>query len=173
MTKQKHSIHLFIYFLLCLFLFISPLHASSLNPLENVVHFSPSSTGIYLGSPSIVRTPNGDLLVSMDMFGPKAPLTAERNEKIGLVFRSKDDGKTWRCAAEIPGCHWANLFVHKGAVYLLGCSTQFGSIVIRKSEDNGEDLDATARRTNRPFVSRRFGRRRSKISLRSNAHRRI
>lgn len=108
-----------------------------MNPLESVVHFSPACTKTYLGSPSIIRTPKGDLLVSIDLFGPGAPLTPDKKEKYGLIFRSSDEGKTWRFVAEIPGCHWANLFIHRGAIYLLGCSTEYGSIVIRKSEDDG------------------------------------
>ena len=37
----------------------------------------------------------------------------------------------------IAGAFWSSLFVHRGAVYLLGASQQYGSIVIRRSEDGG------------------------------------
>ncbi len=103
-----------------------------LDPLENVVHFSPSATGIYLGSPSIIRLDNGDLLAGMDMFGPNAP-----EPTVSLIFRSKDDGATWRYVTDITPSFWAGFFKHRGAVYYLGCSGPNKAIVIRKSEDHG------------------------------------
>ncbi len=105
--------------------------------LESVIHFSPTSTGIYLGSPSILRLPNGDLLASMDMFGKNAPVSVRDEYNIGLIFRSTDDGASWDFVTEIVGSFWANLFLHKGAVYLLGVSEQHGHIVIRRSDTNG------------------------------------
>jgi hypothetical protein len=101
-------------------------------PLEKVVHFSPASSGIYLGSPSLLRLENGDLLAGMDMFGKEAP-----RPTVSLIFRSTDNGATWRCVAELQGSFWANLFSHREAVYYLGCSDQNGAIVIRRSDDNG------------------------------------
>ncbi len=113
-------------------------YAETMNPLEHVVHFSPACTGIYLGSPSIVRTPNGDLLVSMDMFGPGAPRSeGTKQYNTALIFRSCDDGDTWRYVTCVQNTFWASLFVHRGKVYYLGCSEAYGSIVIRRSDDNG------------------------------------
>ena len=37
----------------------------------------------------------------------------------------------------IANAFWSTLFLHRGAVYLLGTSQQYGSVVIRKSEDGG------------------------------------
>ena len=34
-------------------------------------------------------------------------------------------------------CYWSGLFAHGSAVYILGTSQQYGSIVIRRSEDGG------------------------------------
>jgi hypothetical protein len=37
----------------------------------------------------------------------------------------------------IANAFWSTLFIHRGSVYLLGTSQQYGSIVIRRSEDGG------------------------------------
>ncbi len=103
------------------------------DPLEHVIHFSPASSGIYLGSPSLIRLENGDLLAGMDMFGPNAP-----RPTVSLIFRSRDEGETWRCISEIKSSFWANLFQHGGQLYYFGTSNQNGSIVIRRSDDGGE-----------------------------------
>ena len=34
-------------------------------------------------------------------------------------------------------CYWSSLFVHNGSVYILGTSQQYGSIMIRRSDDGG------------------------------------
>ncbi len=109
-----------------------PAAGEILDPLENVIHFSPASTKIYLGSPSLIRLENGDLLAAMDMFGPNAP-----KPPVSMIFRSTDNGKKWRFVTEIEGSFWANLFTHRGALFFLGCSEANGSIVIRRSLDGG------------------------------------
>lgn len=111
--------------------------SAALKPLENVIHFSSTSTGIYLGSPSLLRLPNGDILASMDMFGPNAPVSENGEHNIGLIFRSSDNGASWDYVTEIHGSYWANLFLHRGKMYLLGVIEQNGHIVIRRSDDNG------------------------------------
>ncbi|MDP8243265.1 MAG: sialidase family protein [Candidatus Hinthialibacter antarcticus] len=109
-----------------------------MGPLDNVIQFSPASTKNYLGSPSLLRLPNGDILASMDLFGEHAPRSENEEHDIGLIFRSSDDGASWDYVTEIQGTYWANLFLHRGAIYLLGTSEQNGHIVIRRSDDNGE-----------------------------------
>ena len=47
---------------------------------------------------------------------------------------------------------WSSLFVHRDAVYLLGTSQQYGSIVIRRSDDGGFPLDPTGGRRQRTAV---------------------
>ncbi|MBI1390276.1 MAG: exo-alpha-sialidase [bacterium] len=90
------------------------------------------SSGIYLGSPTLLRLPDGALLAGMDMFGSNAPKPA-----VSLIFRSEDNGDTWRCISEIRGSFWANLFLHRDRLYFLGTSNPNGSIVIRRSDDGG------------------------------------
>ena len=53
------------------------------------------------------------------------------------IYRSGDDGETWKHITHVAHASWSNLFVHRSEVYLLGTSQSFGSIVIRRSEDGG------------------------------------
>ena len=101
------------------------------------VKFQDAATKCYLGSPSLVRLPDGRLLASHDYFGPGCPLNHEREEHLSSIYRSTDDGRTWANVTHIAGAFWSSLFVHRDAVYLLGTSAQYGSIVIRRSTDGG------------------------------------
>ncbi len=99
-----------------------------------VIDHSPASSGQYIGSPSIVILPNGDYVSSHDFFGPKS---SSRTSAITRVFRSTDRGRTWRQSAELSDQFWSNLFVHRGALYLMGCTSEYGHAVIRRSADGG------------------------------------
>jgi hypothetical protein len=66
-----------------------------------------------------------------DIFGPGSTYNTVK------VFTSPDKGATWRETARIKGQFWSNLFVHKGALYLMGTSKKYGYLVIRRSTDNG------------------------------------
>ncbi len=103
----------------------------------NEIKYQDPATKTYLGSPSIIRLDNGDLLATHDYFGTGCPLNHEGEEHLTSVYRSSDDGKTWTNVTHIANAFWSNLFKHKGDIYLLGASQQYGSIVIRRSEDNG------------------------------------
>ena len=95
------------------------------------------ATKTYLGSPSIVRLDNGDLLATHDYFGPGCPRNHENEEHLSSVYRSRDNGNHWANVTHIANAFWSTLFMLDGAVYLLGTSQQYGSIVIRRSTDNG------------------------------------
>ena len=107
-----------------------------------VVAHSPASTGVYLGSPSLAIQRGGDYVVSHDLFGPGSTSDTTR------VYGSRDRGVTWRQRAEIKGAFWSSLFVHRGALFLLGTSHQDGDCVIRRSTDEGitwtQPKDATS-----------------------------
>ena len=103
-----------------------------------VIHHSPASTGCYIGCPSIVVLPTGDYLASHSYFGPGATNTDT------FVYRSTDRGATWRQAAFLAGQIWSNLFLHRGALCIMGtdhCDNYGGRlngrIVIRRSDDGG------------------------------------
>lgn len=102
------------------------------------IKYHPERALSYLGSPSIVRLPDGALLASHDYFGlAGCPKNHEGEESLTSIYRSEDDGANWVNITHIMNCYWSSLFLHNGAVYILGASQQYGSIVIRRSEDGG------------------------------------
>ncbi|MCX7826444.1 MAG: glycoside hydrolase, partial [Verrucomicrobiae bacterium] len=100
-----------------------------------VVDHTPASSGVYIGSPSIAVLPNGEYVASHDHFGPK---TAEHKSGLTAVFRSSDRGRTWKKIATIDGQFWSTLFVHRGALYIMGTQWHYGPTVIRRSDDGGQ-----------------------------------
>lgn len=96
-----------------------------------VIDFSPAAAQQYIGSPSIAILPDGPYAASHDYFSP-----GNQGDRT-LVFRSTDRGRTWRRAAELTGQWWSGLFVHRGALYLMGTSKAYGACVIRRSKDGG------------------------------------
>ncbi len=101
------------------------------------LRYQDPATRTYLGSPSLVRLPTGDLLATHDYFGPSCPRNHENEEHLTSVYRSGDDGTTWTNATHLANAYWGSLFLQGGSVYHLGTSQQYGSIVIRRSDDNG------------------------------------
>lgn len=95
-----------------------------------IAHY-PASSKIFLGAPAICILENGDYLASHQYFGPGS------SENTSDVYGSTDKGKTWKKKATVAGQFWSSLFLHDGKVYLIGTSEQFGSIVIRVSNDRG------------------------------------
>jgi len=99
-----------------------------LHPEDDAYAFS----GQYLCSPSLLRHPDGYLLASMDLFGHNTP------QNLTLIFRSDDDGKTWHYVSELFPCFWGKLFLHEGALYMLACSTEYGDLLIGRSDNGGK-----------------------------------
>ncbi len=103
-----------------------------------VIHHSPASTRRYVGCPSIVVLPSGDYVASHSYFGEGASNTDS------YVYRSADRGASWQRIAEIHGQIWSKLFLHRGALYIIGtdhCDRYGGRLngkmVIRRSDDEG------------------------------------
>lgn len=103
----------------------------------SVIKYQDPATRTYLGSPTILRLDDGSLLAAHDYFGPGCPRNHEGEEHLTSVYRSRDDGRMWANVTHIAGAFWSSLFLHRSALYLLGTSAQYGSIVIRRSEDGG------------------------------------
>jgi hypothetical protein len=122
------------------------LSAASPPPGVVIDHIS-AETGMYIGSPSIVILPGGDYLASHDFFGPKSGQSVSATTR---VFRSSDRGQSWRRTAEMKDQFWSNLFVHRGSVYLMGTTYEYGRIVIRRSTDGGNTWSDPAYLTSQP-----------------------
>ncbi len=103
-----------------------------LHPEDKAYSFS----GQYLCSPSLVRHPDGYLLASMDLYEGCAP------QNLNLIFRSDDDGETWHYVSELMPSFWGKLFIHKGELYMISCSTEYGDLLIGKSVDGGKTFTA-------------------------------
>lgn len=88
-------------------------------------------SGKHLCSPSLVRLPSGRLLAGMDVFG------ANMGQNLVILYRSDDDGDTWDYLCELSPFYWASTFVHRGKLYVLGLSTEYGNLQITCSEDEG------------------------------------
>ncbi len=101
------------------------------------VKYQPERTRTFLGSPSVLRLPDGALLVTHDYFGKGCPRNHENEESLTSVYRSEDDGNSWVNITHIMNCYWSTLFLHEGSIYILGTSQQYGSIFIRRSDDGG------------------------------------
>lgn len=96
-----------------------------------VIAHIPAKEERYIGSPAIVRAPGGVLIAAHDVFGPASGFDTTH------VYASLDEGVTWALLAELNGQFWSSLFVHDGALHLLGTARQFGELVIRRSDDGG------------------------------------
>lgn len=108
-----------------------------------------SYSGNYLCTPFLLRHPDGYLLASMDVYGVDTP------QNLTIIFRSDDDGETWHYVSELMPCFWGHMFIHKGELYMLGMSTEFGDLLIGKSCDGGKTFDAPTvlmRGSGRPTV---------------------
>lgn len=103
-----------------------------LHPQDPALSFS----GRYLCSPSLLRHPDGYLLASMDVYEGSHP------QNLTLIFRSDDDGETWHYVSELMPCFWGNMFIHRGELYMIACSTEYGDLLIGKSTDGGKTFCA-------------------------------
>ena len=103
---------------------------------KSEIHCQDPRTKAYLGSPSLLRLPDGALLAVHDFFGGAIK---NRNGECGLmaVYRSEDDGVSWHQITFIDGAFWGNMFMDGGAVYLMGSAQEYGDLVIRRSTDGG------------------------------------
>ena len=98
------------------------------------VDHEPATSRRYIGSPSLVILRDGSYVASHDFFGPASNQSASG---ITRIFRSAYSGKSWQRAAELKDQFWSNLFLDRGALYLMGTSCEYGRIVIRRSTDGG------------------------------------
>ena len=106
-----------------------------------IIDHHPALKREYIGSPSIAIAADGGYVASHDFFGADS---TQSSSAVTRVFRSEDKGRTWRKTAEFNDQFWSNLFVHRGQLYLMGTTYEYGRIVIRKSADGGKSLSGAA-----------------------------
>lgn len=111
--------------------FASGAHAASLPP-GVIINRSPDFENVYVACPAIAALADGELIASHSWFGPGT--TNDTTE----VFSSKDRGRSWQHLSTLKGQWWSTLFVHRGALYLLGVNREYGNIVVRRSTDRGK-----------------------------------
>lgn len=99
-----------------------------LHPEDKQYDFS----GNCLCSPSLVRTKGGRLIAGMDVFAIKS------GQNTTILFCSDDDGRNWRYLTDLHPFYWANMFTHKGVLYALGQTQEYGDLYIVRSDDEGE-----------------------------------
>ncbi|MBE6598404.1 MAG: hypothetical protein E7638_03055 [Ruminococcaceae bacterium] len=103
-----------------------------LHPQDERYDFS----GRALCSPSLIKLPSGKLLASMDVYKGGGP------NNLSLLFKSCDRGETWHYICDLYPLFWGKLFLHGGRLYMIGCSAEFGDMVIGASDDEGETWTA-------------------------------
>ena len=107
------------------------------NPWISQVKHQDPTTGINVGSPTLVKLDGGEFLAAHDYQGKGIYRQLEGDRYPTSVYRSDDHGLTWELTTDLQRTIWGTLFVNKGSVYLLGTSSDYGSIVIRRSDDAG------------------------------------
>lgn len=98
--------------------------------------YSFSYSGRSPASPGVLRLPTGEMLVSHDVYWGDEP------QMLTKIFSSKDDGASWQFVCDVVPCFWGKLFWHKDALYLLGCSTECGDLLLGRSLDYGRTWSA-------------------------------
>jgi len=98
------------------------------------IRYQPEKGGVFLGSPSIVRLPDGALIASHDYF---EGLYENRTPRIAEIYRSEDEGQSWQNIYHMSNAFWGTLFVCQNDLYFLCCECEYGAVVIRKSTDGG------------------------------------
>ena len=109
-----------------------------------VVAYRPPATGIFLGSPSLVRCADGSLLTSHDEYGPGS---CEDRSAQTYLYRSRDEGRTWALLGAMrdlavpgpddTGLFWNSFFRRGDELFSIGAAASGGDLVIRRSTDHG------------------------------------
>ncbi|WP_367874482.1 exo-alpha-sialidase [Luteolibacter sp. Populi] len=101
-----------------------------------VIHHSPASQRLYIGSPSLCVLPDGSYLASHDLFGPASK---EHDLARGRLYRSTDKGASWQHVRDFEGFFWTGLFTRGKSVYTLGTDKHHGRVIARRSDDGGTE----------------------------------
>lgn len=85
-------------------------------------------------NPAIVVLPDGNYLAACS-----GVFRDETSRPGASFFLSKDKGKSWDVILKNDGqIGFYNLFVHRGALYMIGTASKTGNVIIRRSTNNGK-----------------------------------
>ncbi len=84
----------------------------------------------------IVLQAAGYLLASHDVYW------GDGGQNLTKLFRSDDDGKSWRFVTDLFPAFWGKLFEHRGVLYMLANATEYGALLVGASRDGGESWTA-------------------------------
>lgn len=104
-----------------------------------IIAHTPAYKRIFIGSPSIIKLTNGDLIASNDFFGPNSE-ARPNGQSFTRIYRSTDQGASWSIVTDLSGQFMSTLFLHQDVLYIMGVSGGYSNgnhVVIRKSLDNG------------------------------------
>ena len=93
----------------------------------------------YIVSPSILVMPDGSYLASHDFFGHRfnTPTPKSKLDRVAWIYSSRDKGATWTHIAEVPEMTWCTMLLQDGTLHIMGMTTEYGNVVIRRSKDGG------------------------------------
>ena len=102
--------------------------------------WSSERTGLFVGSPTILRCANGSLLAAHDQFGAASGKA--------FTYRSDSNGAedSWYATGVAAPMYWATLFSRSdepGAVYLMGTSSDSSKVVSEVSLARSTDCGST------------------------------
>ena len=103
-----------------------------LHPQDDRYAFS----GKTICSPNLIRLPSGKLLASMDTYEHRG------QQNLSFLYESDDRGETWHYVCDLFPLMWGKMFLHRGRLYMIGCSTEFGDVIIGASDDEGHTWTA-------------------------------
>lgn len=84
----------------------------------------------YITNPNILILPDGSYLAACSGVYP---------HRAAALYRSTDRGESWSAWAKVDyPINFYTLFLHRGALYLMGTRSPQGTIVICRSTDNGQ-----------------------------------
>lgn len=114
-------------------------------PFGKIIYQTPTPLTDYIGTPGIIKTSTGRIIVTHDIFG-----TGAINELKGYIYTSDDDGNTFTEKWVFNDSLWINIFEQGGNLYLLyisnsgsgGVSYRDGDIAMKYSTDDGETWSA-------------------------------
>ncbi len=100
------------------------------------------STVENLDSPSIIKAPNGNLVVYLKYNNNSD------SSSVGKLYTSDDGGATWDSLPDLPesyGTYAPTLFTHDGDLYMLSCEGY--NLILRKSINSGSSWTKTVLNT--------------------------